>query len=203
VETKLQEENKEAIIEENIEKTTQQAELEEQKEGLEGQKEETKEDKLLKQLEEKDMEIKKVNDKLLRSFAELENFKKRTEKEVREFKKYANEAIFFDMLTVVDNLERALYSVEDNVDEASGIREGVELTLKELLKTFEKHGVTQIKALDEQFDPAFHQAMMKEESEEHPENTVINEFQKGYVFKERLLRPAMVVVSVKNEKENK
>ncbi len=153
----------------------------------------------LKEIKEKDKEVKELKDKYLRSLAELENFKKRTEKELKEFKSYANEAVFFDMLTIVDNLERAIDTADnDSNEEIKGsLIEGVKLTLKEILKIFEKHGVNRIKALEETFNPAFHNAVMKEETEDYPENKVIKELQKGYIFKERLLRPSMVVVSVK------
>ena len=114
-----------------------------------------------------------------------------------EFRKYANESLLKDLLTVVDNLERAIQTSGNEINEATKacVIEGVELTLNEILKILNKSHVTPIEALGKPFDPAFHEAVMQEESEEHPENTVVSEFQKGYLIHCRLLRPTMVVVS--------
>ncbi len=114
---------------------------------------------------------------------------------MEELRKYANEGLLKDLLSVVDNLERAIDSSSDNNDNDNSIIEGVDMTLKEILKILEKNQVKTVAAVGRPFDPAFHQAFMTEESEEHPENTVLKEFQKGYTLHDRLLRPAMVVVS--------
>jgi molecular chaperone GrpE len=139
-------------------------------------------------------EAKESYDRLLRASAELENFKKRKEKEMADFRKFANESLLKELLSVADNLERAIEMPQGEVGEAQ-IVEGVDLTLKELLKIFQKFGVQSIDALGEAFDPAFHQAMMQQEVTDQPDNIVIQELQKGYVIHDRLLRPAMVVVS--------
>jgi len=102
----------------------------------------------------------------------------------------------------VDNLERAILSSADKEAE-NGILEGIEMTLREILKIFEKFSVTPIKSLGERFDPSFHEAVMQEESEEHDENTVLKELQKGYMIHDRLLRPSMVIVSKAKAKKNK
>jgi molecular chaperone GrpE len=137
-------------------------------------------------------------DRLLRITAEFENYKKRMEREMNDFRKFANESLIKDILPIVDNLERALEMPYRNQEKAfHGMREGVQMTLKGLLESLEKHGVVRIDSLDKPFDPNFHQAVMQEESEEHPENTVSKELQKGYAIRDRLLRPAMVVVSKK------
>jgi molecular chaperone GrpE len=99
-------------------------------------------------------------------------------------------------LPIIDNLELALKSSEEsgrNVD--SKLREGVDLTRKEILKIFEKYNVKQIEALGEPFDPNYHEAVMREESDRYGENTVISELQKGYLMHDRLIRPTMVVVA--------
>jgi molecular chaperone GrpE len=145
---------------------------------------------------------KESHDRLLRISAEFENYKKRSAREMEGFRKFANEALVKDMLSVVDNLERAILSSGDKGGAEGSILEGIEMTLREILKTFEKFSVTPIESLGERFDPSFHEAVMQEESEEHDENTVLKELQKGYMIHDRLLRPAMVVVSkAKNKSE--
>lgn len=138
--------------------------------------------------------LKAEKDKYLRLSAEFENYKKRSSREISDFRKYANECVFKKLLTVVDNLERAIDSGEKPNNQNS-ILEGIQLTHKELTKLFEAFGIKPVEAQDSPFDPAFHQAVTQIESDEHPENTVINELQKGYTLHERLLRPSMVVVS--------
>lgn len=133
-------------------------------------------------------------DRFLRISAEFENYKKRSAKEISDFRKYANESLLRDLLHVVDNLERALETA-DTSDGAAGIREGVALTLKDLLNVFDRLSVEAVEAMGKPFDPAVHQAVMQERSAEAPENTVIRELQKGYTIHGRLLRPAMVVVA--------
>ena len=149
---------------------------------------------LEKQLGEAEAEAKSAQDRFLRISAEFENFKKRTRREVDDFRKYANEALIKELLGVVDNLERAVESSTDACDN-NQLLEGVDLTLKEILKIFEKFNVKPIEALEKEFDPAVHQAVLQEPSEDHAENTVTREFQRGYTIHDRLLRPSMVVVS--------
>jgi len=153
----------------------------------------------LKELEEKlknkELEAKQEHDRFLRVSAEFENYKKRSAREMSEFRKYANESLISEMLTVVDNIERAIITSSSNDQANSCIIEGVSLTLKEILKVFDNFGVKPIESLCKAFDPNFHQAVMQEESDEHPDNTVIAELQKGYMIHDRLLRPSMVIVS--------
>lgn len=147
-------------------------------------------------LESVEQEAKEAHDRFLRVSAEFENYKKRSAREMDEFRKFANESLIREMLTVVDNLERALNSSNNDNQANSHIAEGVDMTLKEILKVFEKFYVKPIEALGKPFDPNFHQAAMREETNERPENTVLNELEKGYMIHDRLLRPAMVVVSM-------
>ncbi len=147
-------------------------------------------------LESVEQEAKEAHDRFLRVSAEFENYKKRSVREMDEFRKFANESLIREMLTVVDNLERALNSSNNDNQKNSPIAEGVDMTLKEILKVFKKFNVKPIEALGKPFDPNFHQAAMQEETNEHPENTVLNELEKGYMIHDRLLRPAMVVVSM-------
>ncbi len=152
---------------------------------------------LEEQLEEAQQETAQERDRMLRLSAEFENYKKRMNRQMDEFRKYANEALLKDLLSVVDNLERALSTTGKDAGETihGSLIEGVEMTLNEVLKILTKFNVTPIESLEKPFDPVFHEAVMQEESDQQPENTVINEFQKGYLIHDRLLRPSMVVVS--------
>lgn len=158
----------------------------------------------LQELEQKLLEAenkaKDSYDRMLRAVAELENFKKRKEKEIADFRKFANESIIKELLNIVDNLERAIETPSNGGGSEEQIAQGVDLTIKELLKVFQKYGVERLSALGETFDPAFHEAMMQLEMADQPDNTVVQELQKGYTMHERLLRPAMVVVSKSNNK---
>lgn len=150
---------------------------------------------LKSKLEEKELEVKENYDRFLRNAAELENYKKRSARQMDEFRKFANESLIMELLAVVDNLERAIHSSGDDENSNAGVVEGVQITLKEILKILDKFGVKPIVALEQAFDPAFHQAVMQEETNDFPAQTVIKELQKGYLLHDRLLRPAMVVVS--------
>jgi molecular chaperone GrpE len=142
-------------------------------------------------------DLKNTYDRLLRVSAEFENYKKRTSREMEEYRKYANEALISALLPAVDNLERAVESSKEGVADSRSLLEGVGLTLSDLIKILEKFHVKPIDAIGEAFDPNFHQAIMQEPSDEHPENTILQEMQKGYMIHNRLLRPSMVVVSKK------
>ncbi len=152
-----------------------------------------------KALEEKlaaaEAEASENRDRMLRMAAELDNSKKRAARDLDDIKKYATENLIRQLLTVVDNLERAIASAAPDNENGQSLVDGVALTLAEIMKILEKHYVSPIQALGEPFDPAFHQAMCQEESTDQPPNTVVQEFQKGYLIHDRLLRPAMVVVS--------
>ncbi|NNG00500.1 MAG: nucleotide exchange factor GrpE [Desulfobacteraceae bacterium] len=155
-------------------------------------------DSIEQKLETAQNEARENYDRLLRVSAEFENYKKRTNREVSDFKRYANESLIRDLLSVVDNLERAIESAKQDISEEGALVEGVEMTLSEVVKIFEKHSVKPIESLGEEFDPCFHQAMMQEEVTDKPNNIVLKELQKGYLIHDRLLRPAMVVVSKSN-----
>ena len=157
-----------------------------------------KEESFEERLRAADARAEENYDRLLRITAEFENYKKRMEREMNDFRKFANESLIKDILPIVDNLERAVRIPYGNNENAfNGMLEGVQMTLKGLLESLERFGVVPIDSLDKPFDPNFHQAVMQEESEGHPDNTVSKELQKGYMMNDRLLRPAMVVVSKK------
>jgi molecular chaperone GrpE len=154
----------------------------------------------LKQVEAKlaakEEEVKEAHDRLLRVSADYENYKKRSAREMEDFRKYANQSLLKEMLSVVDNLELAINAAKEEKNSDKKLIEGLNLTRNEMLRVFEKFNVKPIKARGEKFDPAFHEAVMREETDDYPENTVMSEFQKGYLIHDRLLRPAMVVVAV-------
>ncbi|MFW2365704.1 MAG: nucleotide exchange factor GrpE [Desulforhopalus sp.] len=148
-----------------------------------------------------------LRDKMLRAAAENENFKKRVERERMASLKYAGENIFKEILPVVDNLERAIdQGVVEGADaeqNLAGLLEGVQLTLKSVVATLEKFEVKPIDSVGQPFDPKHQEALTMGESDTIPANHVITEFEKGYYYKDRLLRPAKVVVSSgKNEAES-
>jgi len=150
-------------------------------------------------LESLEQEAKENHDRFLRVSAEFENYKKRAAREMGDFRKFANESFVKAMLPVVDNLDRAIESSSNDKNTNTSVVEGVNMTLREILKVFEQFGVIPFESLGKTFDPGFHQAVMQEENEDYPDNTVLNELQKGYLIHDRLLRPAMVVVSKKKE----
>lgn len=166
--------------------------------GSESSKEEPGVNELTAQLE-------KEKERVLRLSAELENYKKRMEKELSQFKKYANESLLKQLLTVIDNLERAIATADtDAGGESKGLLDGIKMTHEEILKLLKSFSVEPVKAEGEPFDPEYHQAVTQEETDDHPENTVVRELQKGYVMHDRLIRPSMVVVSKQsgNNKDN-
>lgn len=146
-------------------------------------------------LDAKDEEARENYDKFLRVSAEFDNYKKRTAREMEDFRKFAIQSLIKEMLSVVDNLELAINSADENKARESSLREGLDLTLREILRVFEKFQVKPIESKGKAFDPTYHEAVMQEETDELPENTVITEMQKGYLIHDRLLRPAMVVVA--------
>jgi molecular chaperone GrpE len=148
----------------------------------------------LAEVERENKELKEKNDQLLRHVADIENFKKRLEKERADLREFANESLIKDLLPVVDNLELAINHGRQQ-DSGAALLEGVENVLKGFLQVITKFGATPIQALGEKFDPAFHNAVMQQEDDSVADQTVIQELQKGYLLKNRLLRPAMVVVA--------
>lgn len=145
----------------------------------------------LKKAEE---EIEVLKDEKLRLLAETENFKRRITKEKEDFQKYSNEKAVSELLPVIDNLERAVAHAKE-AGETGALLEGVEMTLTLFAQMLEKMGITIVEAVGETFDPQRHEAVQQIESADHEPNTVVSEFQKGYMLHERLIRPAMVVVS--------
>lgn len=147
------------------------------------------------QIERLQEELSKTKDDALRTLAEAQNIRRRSEKDIENARKFALEKFASELLAVVDNLERALDVADRDNEAVKPLVEGVQLTSKSLVDTLAKFNVTQLDPLGEPFDPQFHQAMSMVENPDVEPNTVTLVMQKGYTLNERLLRPAMVMVS--------
>ena len=145
------------------------------------------------QLAAKEQEARDNWDRFLRERADLENYRKRVSREKEELLNYGNKSLIEEILPVVDNMERALAHASE--DGQAAVVEGIRMTHGMLVAALKKFGVTPIESVGTPFDSAFHQAMAQVPTDDYPPNTVVEEYQKGYLLKERLLRPAMVTVS--------
>jgi len=143
------------------------------------------------------------HDLYLRARADLENFRRRAQKDKEDLAKFANENLLREMLPILDNLCRALEHAQNGEGETGALVEGVEMTLDQFNKALEKFGVTPVEAVGQPFNPDCHEAMGQMESAEHPPNTVVQEMQKGYMLNQRLLRPALVMIAKAPEKAAK
>jgi molecular chaperone GrpE len=148
-----------------------------------------------------------LKDKLLRTLADMENLRRRTEREVADARSYAVANFARDMLNVADNVERALGSVPGEARESAdgafrGLIEGIDHTQRDLLKTLERHGVRKLDPQGQKFDPNLHQAMFEVPNPDVPNGTVLQVVQSGYVIGERVLRPALVGVAKGGPREN-
>jgi len=155
---------------------------------------------LKKKLEEKEKEIKEHYDRLLRLAADFENYKKRAAREKEDWTKFANEDLLRAILPFIDNLERAVNHAQ-KVTDTGVLIEGVRLTIQQILQTLNKFGLSSFQSVGKPFDPTVHEAMLVVETDQHEPNQVVEEFQKGYLLNDRLLRPATVSVSKPPEKE--
>jgi molecular chaperone GrpE len=147
-----------------------------------------------------DRELADYKDRLLRTLADMENMRKRTEREVADARIYGISAFARDILGVADNMHRAMQALDDELrakadDTMKALLDGVELTERELINVLEKHGVKKIEPLNQKFDPNRHQAMFEVEDVSVPSGTVVQVMQAGYLIGERVLRPALVAVS--------
>ncbi len=144
-------------------------------------------------------ELAELQDRYLRLAAEFDNYRRRTLRERQDLHNFANEQLVKELLPTVDNLERALGHArpEEEGQETSALRQGVELTMRSLLQTLENAGVTRIEVLGKAFDPQFHEAVQRVPTDAHPPNHVVNELQSGWLLRGRLLRPALVAVSMR------
>ena len=184
----MSEEKKEEVLEQETVETKEEIKTEEAE-----QKTESLEEKVARL----ESELKESEEKFLRAYADFENMKKRLEKEKYQAIDYASEKFAKDLLTPLDTLEMALNSAKADVDAnelLEKLKEGIELTLKNFITTFEKHNITKVET-DGEFDPNVHNAVMQVDSAEHNSGQIVQELQKGYVLKDRLLRPSMVSIA--------
>lgn len=149
---------------------------------------------LLDKIEQVQESVEENYDLYVRSQAEMDNMKKRFQKEKQDLIKFSNESLVKQLLPVMDNLEKAI-SHSRSEDSTDSLAEGVELTLKGLKNTLEKSGLEEVKAVGEPFDPNCHEAISEREDDSVESKTVLQELQKGYYLNKRLIRPAMVIVS--------
>jgi len=176
-----------------------QEKLEEKAEGKGHEKktkkvEEMTKQELLKKLSETEEEAQNNYDLYMRTYAEMENIRKRGVKEREELAKYANESLIKEILPIIDSLEKAIAHAQDD-DNASALVEGLELTREDLMKKLEKAGLEEVEALGKPFDPNFHEAVSQQIDDGVAPGHVLIELQKGYVLNGRLIRPSTVVIS--------
>jgi len=165
-----------------------------------GESENKEVEELRKRLEEKEKEAKENYDRFLRMAADLENYKKRAAKEKEDYLRFSNEDLIKAILPFIDNLERAVNHAE-KVNDTGVMIEGVRLTIQQILQTLNKFGLSSFESVGKPFDPAMHEAMLVVETDQHEPNQVLEEFQKGYLLYNRLLRPASVSVTKLPERE--
>ncbi|MNW29483.1 heat shock protein GrpE [compost metagenome] len=139
-------------------------------------------------------EVEEHKQRLLRTQADFDNFRRRTQKEKEELGKYASAKLITELLPVVDNFERALSTISDTT-EAASYAKGVEMILRQFEGILQAEGLTAMETVGQPFNPEYHQAIMQVESEDHEEGIIVEELQKGYLLKDKVLRPAMVKVS--------
>ena len=154
-------------------------------------------ERLNRALEQKTKEAAEANEKYLRAYADFENYRKRMQRDLAEFRKYANEQLALELLTVVDHLGLALKHGGESGETIQGLQQGVELVYKQFRDVLEKFGIKPFAAEGEAFDPARHDALMQVEADQVPENTVVQVLQDGYLYYDKVLRHAKVSVSKK------
>ena len=151
--------------------------------------------------------LKTVQEKLLRTMAEMENQRRRFEKEKQEAFEFGGFNFAVESLSLIDNIDRAIVSFKNdeslkNNKDLNKIIDGIEIVKKDLVSIFKKNGIEAIECIDKKFDPNFHQAMLEVENNTKVPGTVIQEIQKGYMMKDRLLRPSLVGITKKIEKKD-
>lgn len=191
-------ESKEAV-DANEAKESAKAEGSESKEAKSNENKEVADEDISEEISVEDFK-KQADDRYARLMAEFQNFKKRSAKEKQDIHSYANEKIIRDLLEVLDNFERAISLMENGnpdvkSDENNAMQEGISLILSQLLEVLTKAGLEEIEALGQEFDPKFHHAVLNEPSDEFKSGEVSKVLQKGYKLNDRVIRPAMVVVS--------
>ena len=196
----MSEENNNKIEEQVLENPTSEKEEQVSEEPKDQEEAEISPEDLIEKLNE---EITSLKDQRLRAIAELENFRKRAEKDQSDALKYGISNFAKEIINIRDNIERAQSSISDEAKNNEAIKsviEGIDLIAQSVVSTFEKIGIKKIESLNEKFDHNLHQAMMEIENEELEPGTIVQELIPGYTLHDRLLRPAMVGVSKKTKK---
>ncbi|MFT9493754.1 nucleotide exchange factor GrpE [Anaerosolibacter sp.] len=174
---------------------TAESDLEAQKQEFEEQAREQQQDQISEIIAKKEEEINDLNSRFLRLNADFQNYKKRAEKEKAEVYQFGNEKMIADLLPILDNLERANSSANEESAASDSIAKGVEMVIQQFKDILKKHGVEEIQAVGEAFDPNLHHAVMQEDHADYEANRVIDVFQKGYTLNGKVIRPSMVKVS--------
>lgn len=182
----------EEVVEEATEEAAEDTEASDAEEDAEEAGEEKK-GFFKKKKDKKDEQIEELNDRVKRQMAEFENFRKRTEKEKTQMFDLGSKSIIEKILPVIDNFERGFTTVEET-DKEDAFVVGMDMVYKQLMTELENAGVKPIEALGQEFDPEFHNAVMQVESEEYESGVVAQEFQKGYMYKDTVVRHSMVAV---------
>ena len=196
----MSEENNNKLDEQDLENPTSEKEEQVSEEPRDQEETEISPEDLIEKLNE---EITSLKDQRLRAIAELENFRKRAEKDQSDALKYGISNFAKEIINIRDNIERAQSSISDEAKNNEAIKsviEGIDLIAQSVVSTFEKIGIKKIESLNEKFDHNLHQAMMEIENEELEPGTIVQELIPGYTLHDRLLRPAMVGVSKKSKK---
>ena len=196
----MSEENNNKLEEQDLENPTSEKEEQVSEESKDQEETEIFPEDLIEKLNE---EITSLKDQRLRAIAELENFRKRAEKDQSDALKYGISNFAKEIINIRDNIERAQSSISDEAKNNEAIKsviEGIDLIAQSVVSTFEKIGIKKIESLNEKFDHNLHQAMMEIENEELEPGTIVQELIPGYTLHDRLLRPAMVGVSKKSKK---
>ena len=197
----MSEENNNKLEEQDLENPTLEKEEQVSEEPKDQEEAEISPEDLIEKLNE---EITDLKDQRLRAIAELENFRKRAEKDQSDALKYGISNFAKEIINIRDNIERAQSSISDEAKNNEAIKsviEGIDLIAQSVVSTFEKIGIKKIDSLNEKFDHNLHQAMMEIENDELDPGTIVQELISGYTLHDRLLRPAMVGVSKKSKKK--
>ena len=197
----MSEENKIKAEEQDLENQTSETEEQVSQEAKEKEEAEISPEDLIEKLNE---DITSLKDQRLRAIAELENFRKRAEKDQSDALKYGISNFAKEIINIRDNIERAQSSISEEAKNNEAIKsviEGIDLIAQSVITTFEKIGIKKIESLNEKFDHNLHQAMMEIENDDLESGTIVQELIPGYTLHDRLLRPAMVGVSKKKKKD--
>jgi len=157
-------------------------------------------DELSKRVEELEKEVEENKDKILRKAAEFENYKRRTENDQLNLLKYTGETLIMKLLPAIDDFERSMQHMDDAKDVKS-IKEGLQLVYNKLMKILNEQGVKKIEAVGKPFDVDYHEALMQRKDESVPPHTVLDELEKGYMYKDKVVRHSKVIVSEETAEE--